>query len=179
VVKRTLDKAQSQLVLGFAGARITDDWRRPLEVLSTLLSGQSGRLFMELRDKRSMAYSVSAMTLEGVDPGYFAVAMGTSPEKVPAAIDGLKAELQRLTETLVDEDELLRARRYLVGSQQIGLQRNGARAGVMALDHCYGLSPTRYLQYADEIAAVTPQAVLDVARRVIRFDRSVLVTVGR
>lgn len=177
-VKRTLAKAQSQLVLGFPGARVTDDWRRPLEVLSTLLSGQSGRLFIELRDKRSMAYSVSSTTLEGVDPGYFAVYMATSPEKVDAALAGMREELQKLKDVRVGDDELLRARRYLVGTQQIGLQRNGARAATMALDACYGLGPEKYLRYADEMESVTADDVLEVAHRVLDFGKETLVTVG-
>ncbi|MBL8934674.1 MAG: insulinase family protein, partial [Archangium sp.] len=176
--KRTLAKAQTQLVLGFPGARVTDDWRRPLEVLSTLLSGQSGRLFIELRDKRSMAYSVSSTTLEGVDPGYFAVYMATSPEKVDAALAGMRAELQKLKDVPVGDDELLRAKRYLVGTQQIGLQRNGARAATMALDACYGLGPEKYLRYADEMESVTANDVLEVARRVLDFGKETLVTVG-
>src|SRR5262249_26326363 len=50
-VKRELKKQQTHLVLGFPGARVTEPWRRALEVLSTMLSGQSGRLFLELRDR--------------------------------------------------------------------------------------------------------------------------------
>lgn len=175
---KTLARAQSQLVLGFPGARVTDSWRRPLEVLSTLLSGQSGRLFLELRDKRSMAYSVSSSSLEGVDPGYFALYMATSPEKVDAALAGMREELDKLKQARVSDEELLRARRYLVGTQQIGLQRNGARAATMALDTCYGLGPQKYLRYAEEIEAVTAEDVLEVARRVLDFDKETLVVVG-
>jgi zinc protease len=176
--KRTLARAQTQLVLGFPGLTVTDPKRRVLEVLTTLLSGQSGRLFIELRDKRSMAYSVSATSLEGVDPGYFAVYMATSPEKVEAAVAGMRAELTKLKQEPAGEDELVRAKRYLVGTQQIGLQRNGARAAVMALDTCYGLGPENYLGYAKEIEAVTARDVLELANALIDFDRETLVTVG-
>jgi zinc protease len=143
-----------------------------------MLSGQSGRLFLELRDKRSMAYSVSAMSLEGVDPGYFAVYMGTSPEKVAAALAGIRAELSRLTEELVSEAELSRAREHLIGTQAIGLQRNGARAGLMALDACYGLGPEAYREYPQAIARVTAEDVRAVARRVIDWQRCAVAIVG-
>src|SRR5206468_12719819 len=73
VAVRKLDKAQAHLVVGFPGVRLSDDERWPLEVLSAVLSGQGGRLFVELRDKRSLAYSVTSFSMEGVDPGYFAV----------------------------------------------------------------------------------------------------------
>ncbi|MEW6435033.1 MAG: pitrilysin family protein [Myxococcota bacterium] len=176
--RRALQKAQTHLVLGFPGARVTDDWRRPLEVLQTLLSGQSGRLFLELRDKRSMAYSVSALVMEGVDPGYFALYMGTSPEKVEAALAGMRDELERVREELVSPAELDRAKEHLIGTHDIGLQRNGARAAVIALDTCYGLGPDADARYADVIAAVTAEDVRAVAQRVIDFSRSALAMVG-
>lgn len=176
--RRTLAKAQTHLLLGFPGLRLTDPHQRHLEVMTTLLSGQSGRLFLELRDKRSMAYSVSASNVEGLDPGFFVVTMATSPEKVAAALAGIREELVKLKEVKVPDDELTRAKRYLIGTQQIGLQRNGARASTMALDTLYGLGPERFLRYADELEAVTPDDVQAVARRLLDFERETVVQVG-
>ncbi|HEY1087929.1 MAG TPA: pitrilysin family protein, partial [Archangium sp.] len=176
--RKTLQKAQTHLVLGFPGARVSDPWRRGLEVLQTILSGQSGRLFLELRDKRSMAYSVSASVMEGVDPGSFSIYMGTSPEKVEAALAGIRAELTRARDELVTDAELARAKEHLIGTQGIGLQRNGARAGVMALDACYGLGADAFLKYPDEIAAITAEDVREAARKVIDFQREALAIVG-
>ncbi len=177
-MKKTLNRAQAHLVYGFLGARVTDAWRRPLEVLSTVLSGQGGRLFIELRDRRSLAYSVSSFSVEGVDPGYFAVYMGTSPEKVDEALAGIQAELERVREQPISEAELHRARHHLIGVHEIGLQRNGARAALMALDHCYGIGADNFLTYASRIEAVTADDVLEVARRVIDPNRSALALVG-
>jgi zinc protease len=177
-VKRTLQKAQTHLVLGFKGARVSDGWRRALDVLSTMLSGQSGRLFLELRDRQSLAYSVSSMSVEGVDPGYFAVYMGTSPEKVETALKGMRAELMRLRDERATDAELSRAREHLIGVHEIGLQRNGARAATMAIDQLYQLGAEAYLRYPDEIAAVDADAVQAVARKVLDFDRCALSVVG-
>ncbi|MBL9036997.1 MAG: insulinase family protein [Archangium sp.] len=171
-------KAQTHLMLGFHGARVSDSWTRALEVLTTVLSGQSGRLFIELRDKRSMAYSVSAMSVEGVDPGFFAVSMATSPEKVDDALAGIRLELQRVCDDHISPTELKRAQRYLIGTHEIGLQRNGARAGVAALDALYGLGADRFTRYEEEIGSVTIDAVRDVARRIIDFERETVAVVG-
>jgi zinc protease len=176
--KKVLAKQQTHLLYGFLGVRVTDPARRPLDVLSAVLSGQGGRLFVELRDKRSMAYSVSSMALEGVDPGYFAVYMATSPEKADAALEGIRRELQRVREEKIGPAELERARQHLVGSHEIGLQRNGARAALLALDYLYGVEDENFARYAEQISAVTPEAVLDVAQRVIDFDRGALAVVG-
>ncbi|MGQ0504329.1 MAG: M16 family metallopeptidase [Myxococcaceae bacterium] len=175
---QTLARAQSHLVLGFLGARVTDAWRRPLEVLSTLLSGQGGRLFVELRDKRSMAYSVSSYAVEGLDPGYFAVYMGTSPEKLDAALAGVQQELKKVREERISEAELTRAQRHLIGAHEIGLQRNSARAALLALDHCYELGDQDFFEYAEQIQSVTVEQVQEVAQRVIELDRAVISVVG-
>ncbi|MDC0713484.1 pitrilysin family protein [Stigmatella sp. ncwal1] len=176
--KRVLSRAQAHLVLGFQGARVSDPWRHSLEVLSTLLSGQGGRLFIELRDKRSMAYSVSSFSMEGVDPGYFAIYMGTSPEKLDAALAGIRTELERVRDEPVPEAELARAKQHLIGTHEIGLQRNGARAALIALDACYGLGQENFLHYAERVAAVTAEDVRTAARRVIDFNQSALTIVG-
>jgi zinc protease len=74
--------------------------------------------------------------------------------------------------------ELKRAQEHLIGSHEIGLQRNGSRAALMALDTCYGIPADDFLKYAGEIALVTKEDVQAVARQLIDFDKSVLAWVG-
>ena len=176
-VERVMDKQQAHLVLGFAGARFSDPDRHALELLASVLAGQGGRLFVELRDKRSMAYSVTAFNLEGIDPGYFAVYMGTSPEKLEAAEAGIRAELDKVVQSPITEEELQRARRYLVGSHAIGLQKNASRAAVIALDEAYGLGADHFSRYQERIESVTREQVLEAARRHLVMDRSVVAVV--
>jgi zinc protease len=121
---------------------------------------------------------VSAFAVEGVDPGYFAVYMGTSPEKLDAALEGIRAELTRVRDEPVPEEELARARQHLIGTHEIGLQRNGARAALLALDVAYGMGMDNFLHYAERVAAVTAGDVREAARRVIDFERSALAIVG-
>src|SRR5439155_25802746 len=108
IALKTHDKAQAHLVVGFPGVRLADAERWPLEVLSAVLSGQGGRLFVELRDKKSLAYSVTSFSMEGVDPGYFAVYIGCGPGKVAESLDGIRNELRRLREEPVAATELER-----------------------------------------------------------------------
>jgi zinc protease len=68
-----------------------------------------------------MAYSVTSVTAEGLDPGYFAVYMGTAPEKVPEARAAIVRELELLRAEPPGPAEMERARRYLVGTREISL----------------------------------------------------------
>jgi zinc protease len=141
--------------------------------LCSVLGGQGGRLFLELRDKLSLCYSVSAFSVEGLHPGYFAVYMGTAQEKLEQAEAGLRRELVKCVEAEISDDELRRAQRYLVGTHAVGLQRASARAGTMSLNALYGLGHDLDRRYPAMIEAVTPASVRSVAREVLRFDRVV------
>ena len=172
------EKEQAHLVLGFRGYAFEDDRRFALDVLSSVLGGQSGRLFLELRDRQSLAYSVGAYGLEGLEAGYFAVYIGTAPDKVEQAEAGIRAELGRVLDQQITADELSRAQRYLIGAHEISLQRASARCGTMALNEAYSLGYDAHAQYADRISSVTAEHVLDVTRDVIRFDACARSVVG-
>jgi zinc protease len=178
-VFRELDREQAHLIYGFPGVTVSSPERFAIDVLSSVLSGQGGRLFVELRDKRSMAYSISSFSVEGIDPGYFGVYMGTSPEKVPAAFQAICEELDKLAQTPISAAELDRAKRYLVGAHAIGLQKNSARAALIAYDDAYGTGADSYLQYDAQIEAVTPEMVLGAARSILDPRRGTLAVLGR
>jgi len=171
------DRAQAHLVIGFRGLTVRDEDRFALEVISQLLAGQGGRLFLELRDRRGLAYSVSASNVEGSAPGYFSVYIATAPEKFDEARSGLFDELRGLLDTAPAEDELDRAVRYLVGSFAIELQRNAAHAAHVSLDALYGLGPDASRHYAERVRAVSREDVLRVARRIIDLDAYTLAAI--
>ncbi|MCG8592117.1 MAG: insulinase family protein [Proteobacteria bacterium] len=167
------DRAQAHLVLGWQGLRVDDPDRAALEVIAQLLAGQGGRLFLELRDKQSLAYTVSAVNVEGVAPGFFSVYIASAPDKVEVARSGLLAELERLVNERPPADELASAKRYLVGNFAIDQQRNSARASHIALDALYGLGPEADQDFPAQIEAVEAADVLRVAQRTIRLDAPV------
>ncbi|MDP6980842.1 MAG: pitrilysin family protein [Myxococcota bacterium] len=164
------DRAQAHLVMGFRGLSVGDDDRPALDVICQLLAGQSGRLFLELRDKQSLAYSVSAMSVEGYAPGYFIVYIATAPEKLEAARTGMLAELTRLLDSPPDEREFEQARRNLIGNHAISQQRNSGHAAHLALDAVYGLGAGANLHFGEKVAEVTREDVMRVARRIIKLD---------
>ncbi len=175
---RKLEKAQAHLVLGFPGVSLADDERWTLEVLSAVLSGQGGRLFVELRDKRSLAYSVTSFSMEGVDPGYFAVYIGCGPGKTQEALDGIRAELDKCRSSAPSAAELDRARTHLIGGHAIGMQRNSARAAMVTFDECYGLGADASSHYAERIGAVTADHILAAAQHILDPQREVIALVA-
>jgi len=146
-------------------------------VIAQLLAGQGGRLFLELRDRRGLAYAVNAMNIEGLAPGLFAIYVATSPEKLDESKQAIFAELRTLLDSPPPAGELDRARRYLTGNFEIDRQRAAARAAHMAADARYGLGPDEQRRYAAQVEAVDAEAVLRVARRIVDLDAYTLAVI--
>ncbi|MDX1763366.1 MAG: insulinase family protein, partial [bacterium] len=168
------ERQQAHMVLGFPGTTVSSQDRYPLSVMANVLAGQGGRLFTELRDKKSLAYVVTAFAQNGMDPGYVATYIACSPSKLEEAKAGMMTELRRIREEEVPAGEMERAKQNLIGSFEIELQTNGAMASVMAFDELYGNGFDAYLNYADRIENVSAKDVRKVAREYLDLDRYVL-----
>ncbi len=172
------DKEQVHLVVGFLGTTLMDTDRFGLEVLDTVLSGQSGRLFTELRDKQSLAYSLSSFSFFGLDTGAFGIYVGTSPDKKDQVIKSVWHELRTIRENRVGDEELARAKNILISQYELALQTHSAQALELGLNETYGLGQdfgNRYIQAIEEIDA---GKVIEVARKYILPDAYVMVAVG-
>jgi len=179
-VYRYLDRAQAHLVIGFPGATVDAADRFALEVLVAILGGQSGRLFAELRDRQALAYRVSAHSVEGLDPGFVAIYLSCAPDKLGAAVAGVRHELARLRDGgpgAVTAAEVERAQSYLIGGHAIAMQRRAAVANAMAYHEAYGLGWQSWAGYDAAIRAVTPAQVAGAVASYLRDDRAITATV--
>ena len=169
---------QTHIILGFTGPSITSPERYPMEVLSAVLSGMGGRLFQDLRGQEALAYSVTSMVSPGLDYGSFSFYIACTPDKKDKALRGLWKEIYRVLEEPVSEKELERAKSWLIGRYEIGLQTNSAQALDMALNELYGLGYNFTSKYIQAITKVTADDCMKAAQKYLSQDSYVLVTVG-
>jgi zinc protease len=170
-------KEQSHLIHGYPGLNLKDPERFTLQVLQAILAGQGGRLFIELRDKASLAYSVSPMRMEGLEGGYFGAYIGCSPEKSATALRMMREEFTKLVEVSIPQDELVRAQRYLIGKHDIELQKNSSITSSILFDHIYGIDFLDTYKYGDHIRAVTGEKIQELAKKIFS-QKSVTCLVG-
>jgi zinc protease len=173
-----LPKEQSHVAIGFPGTTLLAEDRFALEVLVELLGGHGGRLFAAVRERASLAYSVSATSVEGIDPGYLALYAGTAPGQERAVVDAMLAVAGDLVRRRVPGEELRRVKSHLIGSRAIMLQRVSTRAAGAALGHLYGLGHDADERYPDQLRAVDAEAVLVAARRYLDPRSRVVTCVG-
>ncbi|NQY99196.1 MAG: insulinase family protein [Bdellovibrionales bacterium] len=172
-----IQKEQSHIVYGFPGLTFTSKERFTLQIIQSILAGQGGRLFLELRDKASLAYTVAPLRMEGIDAGYFGAYIGCSPEKGEQAISMMKIEFEKLMNEAVSKDELDRSKRYLIGRHDIDLQKTSSVSAAILFDSIYGLPADEAFQFPDKINAVTPQGVQDLAQKIFA-QKAVISAVG-
>ncbi|MBW4471627.1 MAG: insulinase family protein [Stenomitos rutilans HA7619-LM2] len=137
-----------------------------LKLLNSYLgNGLSSRLFVELREKRGLAYDVSAFYPTRLHPAPFVVYMGTAPENTAIAIAGLKAEVDRLRTHPFSSDTLQAAKDKILGQQALGKQTNAQIAQTFGWYETLGLGIDFDAQFQEQLSAVTLEAVQSAADR--------------
>jgi zinc protease len=142
-----------------------------MDMLGAALAGMGGRLFTNLRDKKSLAYSVTSFSSEQVDPGFFAFYMGTSADKLEDAIADTLKEIEEVRKDGVTREEFERAKKWMIGTYEIGLQSNSSYAEKMLYNELYGVGYEETFKAPEKIQAVTLEDVNRVASEVLRTDR--------
>lgn len=133
------DKKQGVIILAFPGVSIHNTDRYPLELLQEALSDLGSRLFVRIRENLGLAYYVGAQHFLGLQPGYFALYAGTTPEKLELVEEEMFKEISLLRESGITPEELARAKAKLLGQKKIARQELGGYAVAVALDELYGL----------------------------------------
>jgi zinc protease len=156
------DRAQTALTLLFPGPARDDDARFSAAMIASVASGLGGRFFDELRDKRSLCYTVNAFASARKLAGMFGAYIATGPEQEGVARDGLLAEFQRLREEPVTSEELARAQMYAIGTHAIRQQSGGAVLADLVEAFLFA-SLRELVEYEDRVRGVTAESMQRVA----------------
>jgi predicted Zn-dependent peptidase len=166
LVTTAQETQQSIVMLGYLAASVQDDDYAALKLTNTYLgNGLSSRLFVELREKRGLAYDVSAFYPTRQSASTFAVYMGTAPENTETALVGLRTEVERLCVTPLTAEELQTAKNKLLGQYALGKQTNAQLAQTYGWYEMLGLGIEFDTKFQQEIASVTPEMVQAAAQR--------------
>ena len=156
---------QAIIMLGYLGAGVKDSDYATLKLLSTYLgNGLSSRLFVELREKRGLAYDVSAFYPTRLNYSQFVMYLGTAPDNTAIAIEGLQREAERLCEQELNDYELTAAKNKLLGQYALGKQTNSEIAHLFGWYETLGLGLPFDQDFQDNINQVTAKDAQRVAQ---------------
>jgi predicted Zn-dependent peptidase len=161
------DLEQAHLVLGFPGvsARDPDYWS--VQVLATLLGGgMSSRLFQEIREKRGLAYSISAHASSYMDGGIFDVYTGTGEAEMAELVPALIAELRGIFAP-PGEGEIRRAKAQMKAGLLMSLESTNARMDALGANLLVYGRDVPPEEVARNVEAVTGEDLARVAKRIL------------
>jgi zinc protease len=176
-VESRKDKAQGVIMVGFRGASLSSPDRYALELIDEASSDLGSRFFIRIREQMGLAYYVGASQMQGLVPGLFSFYLGTDPQKIEPVKTALLDEIHKLANEGLTPEELARAKKKLIGQQEIANQSNDAFGYHCALDEVYGLGFDYYKQLEHDVNGVTLENIKQVAAKYFRDQPYVLATV--
>jgi zinc protease len=177
LVESRKEKAQGVLMAGYRGADMFSPDRYALELIDEASSDIGSRFFIRIREQMGLAYYVGASQMQGLVPGLFLFYLGTDPQKIEPVKAALFEEIGRLATHGLSEVELARAKKKLIGQQQIANQSNDSFGYMAALDELYGLGFDHYKTLERDVEKVTLEDVRRVAAKYFLNQPHVLAVV--
>ncbi|MFQ6008692.1 MAG: insulinase family protein, partial [Candidatus Zixiibacteriota bacterium] len=171
-----LEKEQINLYMGSITPGADSDEAIPIAVATSILSN---RLYLTLREKQGLAYSVGANTIFDRDFGWFYTAIGTAPENYQKALDGIIFQIEKLKLDGPTQTELDRARNRMWGRLM--------SAKLSRINQAYYLGVNEYLGrdlgydafLLKQLSQVTAGSIRKVVSKYFRTDAYVLASAGK
>src|SRR3989344_2617955 len=170
---------QVNLMLGVEAFDRYDKRRYPARLLATILGeGMSSRLFIQVRERRGLAYHVSSDFELYKDTGFFAAYAGLKLEKVEEGLSVIKAELERTVVEPVTADELKKAKEMIRGRLAIRSESTNFLAEYFGLNFVLDNEIETFEEYLEKMDAVTIEDVQVVAKELFQKQKYNLQIIG-
>ena len=174
------DKTQSDVVLGWLGLPRTDPRFTKAQVTNMVFAADTfaSRAGQVVRDQLGLAYYVFSTISGTATQGPWTVRMGVNPENVERAIAVTFAELTKIRDGEIADDDLALARDKLVGELEVGRESPGGVAAMVLDAELFRLGDDHLERYPREIRAVTKDDVVAIASELLPNDRYALAVAG-
>ncbi len=161
------DKAQAVLAVSMPGLTALDDSLLLQLLFEEWCRDMSGPVFMEIREKRGLAYYASAADMLGVDAGSLFFYLGTAPESVPEARRVLEELLARIAAEGMPAEALERARATALATRRFARQSCRKLCTTAAIDTLLGQGPNHAQEVTERLQHVTLDEVNALITRLL------------
>lgn len=170
---------QTNFILGVPAYPYLHKEEFALAVMSTILgSGMSSRLFLEVREKRGLAYSVHAWVERYPDTGAFVVQAGVEHAKLEKTVETILAEFKKIKKMKVSAAELAKAKQYIKGTMTLSLETSDeiATHAASAMINIGRVRPlSEILEGIDKVSSADVQRV---AQDILKTEKLNLAIIG-
>lgn len=165
-VRETRPIAAAWIALGYLGVPVGHRDFPALRVLSALLGeGMSSRLFVQIRERQGLAYQVGSALPVRAGPSHLRLIAGTDPPNLSTVVAAMLREVERLRAEAPPADDVEQARRSVIGRYALAREDLEQRAFYLGWYETLGVGFEYDARFPEEIALVTREDILRVARR--------------
>lgn len=170
---------QTHIILGVRAYDMYHKDRFALSVLATLLGGgMSSRLFMEVRERRGLAYSVHTGVDTYHDAGYLATQCGVEHENVEKTLTVILEQYRKITSELCGEEELRKAKEYMKGHFALGMEGSDDIVGYLVTQEVLRHKIMLPKERVKMIERVTAEDIRRVARDIFQNKKLNVAVIG-
>ena len=171
------DASQAQIIQGWLVESFNSKLSAKIAVLNNILgsSGLSSRLFVNLRDKQGLAYTVRSQYETLAHSAIFSMYIGTAPINIQKSLDGFKEELQKLADIPVSDEELMGAKENIQGRLKYFTQNNAQINAVQGYNFVMGLGLDYNERFMAEIRQVNKDDVQDMAKMLLSMPKMIAI----
>ena len=160
------ERQQEHLALMCPFPGYTDPDFYAAQVIAEVLGGNmASRLFVEVREKRGLVYTVNAGLGSNKTSGALRIYAGTTPEQGHECLEVIVNELRKLQQDGLTTDELERAKVQLKSETVMRGEGSGARMGAISRSWWYGRKIRTIQEIKEAIDGVTHEQVLRTLQR--------------
>lgn len=179
VLVKYKDTQQAHLCIGVPSYKLGDPNRYKLGVLTSILGGgMSSRLFIEVREKRGLAYYVRSSNEQYVDVGNFVTQAGVDVVRIDDAIKVIVEEFQKIASENVSAEELVKAKEYLKGRMTLELEDSRTVASLFGSDELLEGETRTPKEIMEKIDSVSVKDVRDIAADIFVENKLNLAVIG-
>ena len=161
------DANQAHIVKGWLTETSCEEDYPALLLLNIILgaSGLSSRLFLELRDKKGLAYVVRSCYETFLQCADFYIYIATEPKNIEVSLKGFDEEISKIQTIPVSEEELENAKNNLLGKWAFTQETNNNQAMLYANYGILNLGFDFNDKTKEKIKYVTPDAIQKCAKK--------------
>lgn len=174
------ESVQSLIFVGNLALSRNDPDFVPLQVANQVLGGSAAsRLFMDLREQRSLTYGAYSGISETAQIAPFIAYAAVRNEVTEQAMAAFMEHLERIVAEVPPQNEVADAQRFLSDSFPLDIETAGRVASMVSALRIFGLPDDYWDTYRTTIREVEPEQAHRAARQYIHPDRALIVAVGR
>ncbi|MBU4200348.1 MAG: insulinase family protein [Verrucomicrobia bacterium] len=173
--RRTGPYAVTRVAMCWHTVALTHPDAPDLDILATLTgNGRSSRLVHDIKESKKLAHEISAWSSTPREPGLFGISAVCDPDKEPALIEAIQAEVSRWSTEPFHRDEIEKARRQLLTATLSEFQTMHGQARQFASGEFFTGTPFYFQTYLQRLERVSPESVMAVAHKYLQADNRTL-----